>query len=70
MSKAAAAPDETLTIQGIKALDRALGTAGAHRFLTLARPSPTDYVKISRKLYAGQTVSDIFVRSKGRARSR
>jgi hypothetical protein len=70
MSKTTAAPDEALTIQGIKALDKALGTAGAHRFLTLARPSPTDYVKISRKLYAGQTVDDIFTRSKARLRSR
>jgi hypothetical protein len=70
MSKAATAPDEALTIRGIKALHRALGTADAHRFLTLARPSPTDYVKISRKLYAGQTVDDIIARCRARERAR
>jgi len=66
----AIAKDEVLTLKGIKALNKALGTADTHRFLTLARPSPTDYVKISRKLFAGQTVEEIYNRSKGRLRSR
>jgi len=29
-------------------------------------PKPTDYVKISRKLYAGQTVDDIIARCRAR----
>jgi len=33
-------------------------------------PKPTDYVKISRKLFAGQTVDEIFARSKARSRIR
>jgi hypothetical protein len=33
-------------------------------------PKPTDYVKISRKIYAGQTVDEIFSRSKARLRGR
>jgi len=70
MNSVLARHDENLTLKGIKALHRALGTVDAHRFLTLARPSPTDYVKISRKLYAGQTVEEIFARSKARLRKR
>ena len=70
MSKATLAPDEALTRQGIRALHRALGPADAHRFLTLARPSPTDYVKISRRIYAGQTMDDIFARARTKQRSR
>jgi hypothetical protein len=70
MSRATAKSDEILAEQGIKALNKALGVADTHRFLTLARPSPTDYVKISRKLFAGQTVEEIFARSKARLRVR
>jgi hypothetical protein len=70
MSKTALAPDDALVRRGINALHKALGTANAHRFLTLARPSPTDYVKISRKLYAGQTMDDIFARARARQRAR
>lgn len=38
--------------------------ADALRFLTLLNQNPTDYVKISRKLYAGQSIKEIFSRAK------
>lgn len=36
----------------------------ALRFLSLLHREPTDYVAISRQLYEGQTVDDIFERAK------
>jgi predicted HicB family RNase H-like nuclease len=36
----------------------------ALRFLSLLHREPTDYVTISRQLYEGQTVDDIFERAK------
>lgn len=57
--------DNALRLTGIEALNKALGPAGALRFLALVHREPTDYVEISRKLYEGQTVDEIIDRAHG-----
>ncbi len=65
MTERARAMDEAeLRVLGIDALNKALGPAEALRFLALFHREPTDYVEISRKLYEGQTVEEIFKRSR------
>lgn len=64
MEKAKRIDDMEIRISGIEALNKALGPAGALRFLTLLRREPTDYVKISRRLYRGQTIDEIFSRAR------
>jgi hypothetical protein len=54
--------NETLRRNGIAALNKALGHAGALRFLSLVHGGSTDYVAISRRLYDGQTVDEVFGR--------
>lgn len=56
--------DTEIRIKGIEALNKALGPAAALRFLTLLHQEPTDYVEISRRLYEGQTIEEIFGRAK------
>ena len=56
--------DDTIRVNGIEALNKALGHAGALRFLALLHREPTDYVEISRRLYEGQTVEEIFDRAR------
>jgi hypothetical protein len=56
--------DVELRIIGIEALNKALGPAAALRFLSLLHRDPTDYVEISRRLYEGQSIDDIFARAK------
>ncbi len=56
--------DTDVRVKGIDALNKALGPADALRFLTLLHREPTDYVEISRRLYEGQTVDEIFDRAK------
>jgi hypothetical protein len=56
--------DTEIRIAGIEALHKALGPAAALRFLTLLHREPTDYVEISRQLYARQTIEEIFERAK------
>ncbi len=56
--------DVEIRIKGIEALNQALGPSAALRFLTLLHREPTDYVEISRRLYEGQTVDEIFERAK------
>jgi hypothetical protein len=56
--------DTEIRISGIEALNKALGPAAALRFLTLIQCEPTDYVEISRRLYKGQTIDEIFDRAK------
>lgn len=56
--------DTELRIRGIEVLNRELGPALAFRFLTLLHREPTDYVEVSRRLYAGQSVDEIFDRAK------
>ena len=45
-------------------MNKTLGTAATLRFLTMLHRKPTDYVEISRKLYEGQTIEEIFKRTK------
>ncbi len=56
--------DAEIRIKGIEALNQALGPSAALRFLTLLHREPTDYVEISRRLYEGQSVDEIFERAK------
>ncbi|MBS4027706.1 MAG: hypothetical protein KGZ58_03620 [Ignavibacteriales bacterium] len=56
--------DTELTVKGIEALNEALGTTNAFRFLSLLHREPTDYVEISKRLYNGQTIDEIFQRAK------
>ena len=56
--------DTEITISGIEALNKVLGPAAALRFLTLFHREPTDYVEISRRLYEGQTIDEIFERAR------
>ena len=64
MEKARTMDDTEIRISGIEALNKALGPAAALRFLTLFHREPTDYVEISRRLYEGQTIDEIFDRAK------
>ena len=48
--------DTELRIKGIEALNRDLGPVLALRFLSLLHREPTDYVDVSRRLYAGQSI--------------
>ncbi len=56
--------DTELRIAGIEALNKALGHSNALRFLSLLHYEATDYVEISRRLYDGQNIDDIFERAK------
>ena len=56
--------DAELRIRGIEALSTALGPAGAAKFLGTICRERTDYVEISRRLYEGQTIDEIFERAK------
>ena len=63
MEKARIMDDTEIRIRGIEALNRTLGPTAALRFLTLFHREPTDYVEISRRLYEGQTIEEIFERA-------
>lgn len=56
--------DTEIKFKGIEVLNKALGTTVALRFLTMLHRETTDYVEISRKLYKGQTIEEIFKRAK------
>lgn len=56
--------DAEIKFKGIEALNKSLGPAAALKFLTMLHREPTDYVEISRKLYEGQTIEEIFKRAK------
>lgn len=64
MSAAQSMTDSELRVSGIEALNRALGATGALRFLGMMHRDPTDYVEVSRRVYEGQTVDEIFSRAK------
>lgn len=64
MEKAKIMDDAEIRVSGIEALNKALGPAAALRFLTLLHREPTDYVEISRRVYEGQTIDEIFERAK------
>ena len=70
MATQATVDDVELRRNGIQALNKALGHTGALRFLSLLGREPTDYVQISRKLYEGQTVDEIFHRAQDLWRKR
>jgi hypothetical protein len=61
--KAQGLDDTEIRLKGIDALNKALGPSGALRFLTLFHRDRTDYVEISRRLYQGQTIDEIFERA-------
>ncbi len=61
--KAQRLDDTEIRLKGIEALNRALGPSAALRFLTLLNRDRTDYVEISRRLYNGQTIDEIFERA-------
>ncbi len=63
MNRTATLNDTELRIKGIEALNASLGAAAALRFLSLLHREPTDYVAVSRRLYKGQTIDDIFERA-------
>jgi hypothetical protein len=64
MSEVAMMDDTEVRVRGIEILNQALGPATALRFLALLHREPTDYVEVSRRLYEGQTVDDIFERAR------
>jgi len=55
--------DAELTMQGMDLLFSALGPAAALRFLALLQDGQDDSVEMSRRLYANQTIDDIFERA-------
>ena len=63
MSKTRIMDDTEIRISGIEALNKTLGPAAALRFLGLLHREPTDYVEVSRRLYKGQTIEEIFERA-------
>lgn len=56
--------DTEIKFKGIEALNKTLGPTAALRFLTLLHREPTDYVEISKRLYKGQSIDNIFTRAK------
>ena len=63
MDRVVTVSDADLRIKGIEALNRDLGPVLALRFLSLLHREPTDYVDVSRRLYAGQSIDEIFERA-------
>ena len=63
MDRAVTVSDADLRIKGIEALNRDLGPVLTLRFLSLLHREPTDYVDVSRRLYAGQSIAEIFERA-------
>lgn len=56
--------DAEIRLRGIEALNKTLGPSGALRFLSLLHHESTDYVDVSRRLYEGQTIDEIFERAR------
>lgn len=56
--------DAEIKFKGIEVLNKTLGPSAALRFLTILHREPTDYVEISKRLYEGQTIDEIFKRSR------
>lgn len=56
--------DNTIRLNGIEALNKALGHVDVLRFLALVHREPTDYAEVSRRLYDGQSVDEIYERAK------
>jgi hypothetical protein len=64
MELSAVMDDAEVRVRGIEALNKTSGPVVALRFLSLLHREPTDYVEISRRLYAEQTIDDIFERAR------
>ncbi len=64
MSEVGEMDDAEIRARGLDALYKALGPARAHKFLAMFHREPTDYVEISRRLYEGQSIEEIFDRAK------
>lgn len=64
MSEVGEMDDAEIRARGLDALYKALGPARANKFLAMFHREPTDYVEISRRLYEGQSIEDIFDRAK------
>jgi hypothetical protein len=56
--------DTDIQINGIEALNKALGVSQAFKFLAMLSKQPTDYIQISNRLYEGQSIEEIFERAK------
>lgn len=56
--------DTEVTIKGIEALQKALGSSTTWRFLSLIHGDTTDYIKISQQLYQDQSIDEIYNRAK------
>ena len=69
MQKRTTMDDSELRVRGIDALNKTLGPARALRFLSMLHREPTDYVQISRKLYEGQSIKEIFARARANWKS-
>ncbi len=63
MSEVGEMDDAEIRARGLDALYKALGPARAHKFLAMFHREPTDYVEISRRLYEGQSIEEIFDRA-------
>ena len=55
--------DAEIRIKRMEALYESLGVAGALKCLSLLHREPTNYVEVSKRLYRGQTIDDIFARA-------
>ncbi len=64
MQPSKATDEAELQVRGFGGLNRALGPSEALRFLALFHREPTDYVEVSKKVYEGQTVDELFKRAK------
>ena len=63
MDKKPAMSNTEVTIKGINALQKSLGSTATLRFLSLLHDDATDYVKLSQQLYNEQTIDEIYNRA-------
>ena len=56
--------EEKLKVTGIEALNKALGPERAREFLALIHSEPMCWIEISKMLYEGQSVEEIFKRAR------
>ena len=56
--------EEKLKVTGIEALNKALGPERARELLALIHCEPMSWIEISKMLYEGQSVEEIFKRAK------
>jgi hypothetical protein len=56
--------DAQLRVKALATLKKELGMAATLRFLALINQNPTDYVEISRQIYEGQELDEVFSRAK------